>query len=564
MNRRKNLDKKQLLLLTGFVLCMLVLFWRCFYSVNYADEPYCISSVWRFYKGDALLAEDWFPAQQLIAWILSPLYWLFRRFTDTNDGIMLASRLAYVAFQGIVTVFVYCRLKKYEHFRVPAVVFYLLSTQNNMLTLNYNTLGLGCVLLILTILITEEKYAAGTLTGVGVLTAVMVLSQPYAILMFLLWGLAVAAALPFRGKKELHPLLKFRTFFFVGVGAFWVLVAFVAVVLMRAGIDEVLGGFQYLMSDPEHQMDLHYKVTKYFERFYRYYQYQILITGVCLVVGFLKNHRVVQYMKIMSFLLAIAAAIHALIFHGYLSDYVPIDFICVPMMFLGISVWALGKKKNWLLFCGWMIPAITYTLCVQLSTNTGILAVSSAAIGASAGGVLMIGESLKECKENLSKSVWQGILFMLIAVFILQGALMMYHRIQYTWWSSPVAECTEKLERGPAKGIYTSPEDAQWYYDTLDAIDSLRVGKDEPVLFLDLAPWLYLYTDAPAAAYSTWTIGEDNFLEEYYETYPEKTPKVVCWMGVENFENAVCSSYFLEQGYEVVEINGGLALRNNK
>ena len=107
------MTKKQRFVLAGFVFCMLILGWRCFYSVNYADEPYCISSVWRFYKGDALLAEDWFPAQQLISWILAPLYWLFRLFSDTNDGIMLASRLAYVAFQGIVAVFAYFKLKKY-------------------------------------------------------------------------------------------------------------------------------------------------------------------------------------------------------------------------------------------------------------------------------------------------------------------------------------------------------------------------------------------------------------------------------------------------------------------
>ena len=558
------MEKKQRLVLLGFVLCMLILIWRCFYSVNYADEPYCISSVWRFYKGDALLAQDWFPAQQLIAWILSPLYWLFRLFTGSNAGIMLASRLAYVAFQGIVSVFVYSSLKKYQYFRIPAVMLYLLSTQNNMLTLNYNTLGIGCILLILTILITEEKFAPATLVGVGVLTAVMVLSQPYAILMFLLWGAVVIAAVPFGKKYQLHPLLKFRTFFFVGIGAFFVLVAFVIVVLMRADIAEVLNGFQYLMSDPEHQMDLHYKVTKYFERFYRYYQYQIIVAGVCLVVGFLKNHRVVQYMKVMSFLLAIMAAIHTLISHGWLSDYVPIDFICVPMMFLGISIWALGKKKNTLLFFGWMIPALIYTFCVQLTTNTGILAVSSACIVASAGGVLMIGEAFKESKEELSKSVLQMILFMVIAVLLLQGALLLYHRICYIWWSSPVSECTEQLESGPAKGIYTSPEDAKWYYDTLEAVDSLQAETDEPILFLDLAPWLYLYTDAPVAAYSMWTIGEENFLEEYYECYPEKEPAVVCWMGIENPEEAVAMQYFLENGYEFTEIDGGIALRKNK
>ena len=76
MKKIKNLDKQELIVCCGFIICMAILIWRCFYSVNYADEPYCIASVWRFYKGDALLAEDWFPAQQLIAWILYPLYWL--------------------------------------------------------------------------------------------------------------------------------------------------------------------------------------------------------------------------------------------------------------------------------------------------------------------------------------------------------------------------------------------------------------------------------------------------------------------------------------------------------
>ena len=153
---------------------------------------------------------------------------------------------------------------------------------------------------------------------------------------------------------------------------------------------------------------------------------------------------------------------------------------------------------------------------------------------------------------------------MVIAVLLLQGALLLYHRICYTWWSSPVSECTEQLESGPAKGIYTSPEDAKWYYDTLEAVDSLQSETDEPILFLDLAPWLYLYTDSPVAAYSMWTIGEDNFLEEYYECYPEKEPAVVCWMGIENPEEAVAMQYFLENGYEFTEIDGGIALRKNK
>ena len=197
------MDKGQLFVTGIFAVILFFLFWRCFYSVNYGDEPYCISSVWRFYKGDALLAQDWFPAQQLIAWILSPFVYLFRIFSDSNDGIILASRLLYVAFQGVVSVIVYVRLKEYPIWRVPAVMIYLLATQNNMLTINYNTLGIGCMVLILTILITEKVYSKAVLVLVGILSAVMILSQPYAILMFFVWAAAVFAVLPFSKNKNI-------------------------------------------------------------------------------------------------------------------------------------------------------------------------------------------------------------------------------------------------------------------------------------------------------------------------------------------------------------------------
>ena len=552
-----GVDKKQIAVGIGFLLCVLILLWRCFYSVNYADEPYCISSVWRFYKGDALLAQDWFPAQQLIAWILSPLYGMFRLFADSNDGIMLASRIAYVVFQVLVSAVVYVKLKNFGNYRIPAVFFYLLFTQNNMLTLNYNTVGLGCMLLMVTLLLAEPVTKKGSLILVGILNAIMVLSQPYAILMFLLWGVVVVLAMPWRKKFEIHTLLKFQTYFYVGLGSFFVLAAFVIVVLLRADISELQNGLQYLMSDPEHQMDLHYKVTKYFERFYRYYQYQILTMGICVFAGFLKENQVTKVLKTGCGFLAVLAAVYSLIYHGWISDYVPIDFICVPFTFLGISIWLLGKKKNKVMFFGWVIPAIVYTFCVQLTTNTGILAVSSACMVASMGGVLLIGETLKDVRGK-----W--LIWLLVAVMLIQGGLLLYHRITATWWSEPVFECTQRLERGPAKGIYTSEEDAQWYYETLDAVDSLELTKEDVVLYLDLAPWLYLYTDLSAATYSTWTIGEDHFLDEYYECYPEKTPTVVCWMGIEDVHDAVAIQYFLEKGYEFIEIDGGIALRNNQ
>ena len=141
---------------------------------------------------------------------------------------------------------------------------------------------------------------------------------------------------------------------------------------------------------------------------------------------------------------------------------------------------------------------------------------------------------------------------------------MMYHRMTATWWSDPVSECTVLLTEGPAKGIYTSSEDAEAYNQALDNIELLQLDEKDQILFLELDPMMYLYADLPVASYSTWTIEEENFLQEYYEAYPEKEPTVVCWSEVESEEEAVGMQYFLDKGYERIETNEVVALRKNK
>lgn len=223
------------------------------------------------------------------------------------------------------------------------------------------------------------------------------------------------------------------------------------------------------------------------------------------------------------------------------------------------SIWRFYKGDA-LLAEDWF-PALLYTFCVQLTTNTGILAVTSACIVASVGGVLLLGEVLVETKQVLGKTVYQTVWFLLVALLVLQGSLLLYHRITATWWSDSLKECTELLKDGPAKGIYTSPEDAEEYYHALENIDLIQLDEEDKVLFLGLDPMMYLYADLPVAAYSTWTIEEKNFLREYYEAYPEKKPTVVCWTEAESEEDAVEIQYFLDKGYERIETNEVIALR---
>ena len=553
----KNVEKQHLL----FGICMLFFFgiflWRCTYSINYYDEPYGIAVIWRFFDGGAMLAEDWHPSQQLTAWILYPLYWLLHTILGGNDGIILGFRIAYVIVQALIAIYCYIRLNEYKYYSVMAVLLFMLSTHNNMTTINYNTIGIGCLMILLTTLFTEKKFSKKMLFGCGILTAIIVLAQPYSIVLFLIWGILVCFASLFVRKKSFSRLLEFENFFYIGLGAVFMLLLFMVLLFSRANLDEIITGIYYNLNDPEHAMDLSYKISKYFERFYRYYKYQILVMLATFFVGMIRKKTIANIVRVECFLLATGTYIYSMISLGWISDYVPIDFISVPMTFYGLSIFGLSRKKNWKLLGIWVVPAMMYTFCVQLATDTGILAVSAAMIVASAGGMLMIADGILAEEPYISKYAAKCLVIIIIAMNILQASLFLYQRIFYTWWSCSIEECTETVITGPAKGIRTSKEDLIDYENTLQEIDQLKLTEDDCLLILEHATWLYLYADVPVATYSFWSVGEENYLDEYYALYPEKEPTVVYVYGIEDAAEKRYVKCFLERGYLISEYESG-------
>ena len=548
---QKSVEKQHLIFGIIFLSCLAVFLWRCFFSINYYDEPYGIAAIWRFFKGGAILAEDWHPSQQLTAWVLYPVYWFWYTVLGGNDGIMLGFRITYVVFQGIIACYCYYRLRKYNYFGAAAALLFMFSTHNNMTTLNYNTIGIGCMMVLVTTLFTEENYQRTTLFLCGVLAAVIVLAQPFTIFIFLLWGLAVGISSIFKRKESLPQLLRIDHFIYIGLGAAFVLMLFLAVIFSRASGKELLTGIYFNLNDPEHRMDISYKVLKYFERFYRYYKYQIVFIFVSILIGFFKKGRISDILRSACWCFSTGILIYYLIYHGWISDYVPIDFLSVPMAFYGISVFALGRKKDWKLFFCWILPALMYSFCVQLATDTGILAVSAATIIASAGGIILVCQAFFTERAYLPMTFEKCIMGILVAVFLLQAGLLIRQRIIFTWWSAPVQECTEIVTQGPAKGIRTSVEDLVWYENALKEIDSLELTESDRLLIFEHASWLYLYADVPVATYSFWSVGEENFLDEYYEVFPDKYPTVIYTSDVEDAVNRSYIKKFLEEGYQL-------------
>ena len=132
-----------------FAAVMVVLFalfaWRQFFGFNKNDEIFYISTVYRFFQGDAMLVDEWNNVQ-LFALLIYPFYSLIRLFHHSNAEMILIFRIGYLLVHGAAAAYCYIRLKRFGWVRILPALFYFMSTPYNINSLSYNTLAFGFVL----------------------------------------------------------------------------------------------------------------------------------------------------------------------------------------------------------------------------------------------------------------------------------------------------------------------------------------------------------------------------------------------------------------------------------
>ena len=165
------------------VLGFLVFGWRQFFGFNKNDEIFYISTVYRFFQGDAMLIDEWNNGQ-LFAFITYPIFMLVRLFHNSNDGIVLIFRFLYLFFQAAVATYCFVRLKRFGWIRIFPALFYFVTTPYNINALSYNTLVLGFVLLALVTVASADEIKTRDAVLCGVFIAGAVLSNPYAVILF--------------------------------------------------------------------------------------------------------------------------------------------------------------------------------------------------------------------------------------------------------------------------------------------------------------------------------------------------------------------------------------------
>lgn len=549
--------KQNLWFLAGLLGIGLILFWRCFYSVNTTDEAYYIGTVYRLWFGDGMLCDEWNPTQQMCSFWLYPFYVLFRLILGSNEGMILAFRLLYIVFQLFISGYLYGKLKKFGYISILPIFFYLLSTAFNINSLSYNTMANSALAALLVTLGMMEKPDWKNGIWCGIFASIVVMGNPYAVFAYILYGIAcVAVTLIFKKlKKDVPVALQFGTFFKMSLTAAGVLVVFLIFTFWHATLERIMNNLPYIVGDQEHVQRWNVKISDYFRYFREHYFGAVLVPLVVSGSALFDKKRVEHGALYM--ILSVLATLPYMIYHGLISDYVPVNLVTVPICFLGLPAFVVSKKPLRKVFYIWYLPAMVYPFIVQITSNTGPLAVSAGFVTAGAASVLLAAAWAGEQEGSLLKNVVHG-------VILLQLIMMLFLRITYVWADAPLSELTTKVERGAAKGLYTTELTAGYYEEMYDDIDALNMTEEDGFLVVGSEPLLYLYADRQVASYSTWQVyTNETRLYRYYEIHSGegRFPSVVyCAEADETiFDSILVEKLLLPMGYEWVQLSHGIA-----
>lgn len=554
MEKSKN---QNLWFLAGLAGIGLILFWRCFYSVNTTDEAYYVGTVYRLWFGDGMLCDEWNPTQQMCSFWLYPFYVLFRMILGSNEGMILAFRLLYIVFQLCISGYLYGKLKRFGYISFFPVFFYLLSTAFNINSLSYNTMANSCLAALLVTLATMEKPDWKTCIWCGIFASIVVMANPYVVVAYVLYGAAcVAVTLILKKlKKDVPVSVQFTTFFKMSLTAAAVLVVFLIFTFRNATLDRIIKNLPYIIGDQEHYQRWDVKISDYFRYFREYYLGCVLVPLAAGAIALFDKKRVQHGAVYMG--ISCVAVLPYMVYHGLFSDYVPVNLVTVPICFLGIPAYIVSKERLRKVFYAWYVPAMIYPFIVQITSNTGPLAVSAGFVTAGAGAVFLASFWAKSQGQKIVKNL-------LYAVIILQLGMMLWLRITYVWADAPLSELTTKVERGAAKGLYTTAEAEQYYNEIYDDLDSLNMREDDGFLVIGSDPLLYLYAEKEVASYSTWQVyTNETRLYRYYEIHDGegKFPSVVYCVGADEtiFDSILVEKLLMPMDYEWEQLQHGIA-----
>lgn len=167
---------------------------NAFYGFEWTDEPYYIQSAHMLLFAGLKPYLDYFPLS-FWQYLLFPFYFFYLKITGSSEGIILATRIAYIVFLLFIAIFTYTILKKKSDVFVAffSAIFYLLYSKYNVYGFSYNSFSLGFfligILLLYDIYFSKTKNIVRAIFA-GISFAFVIVSNPYFLFVHILASIA--------------------------------------------------------------------------------------------------------------------------------------------------------------------------------------------------------------------------------------------------------------------------------------------------------------------------------------------------------------------------------------
>lgn len=525
----------------------IILFNNLFYSFCWSDEGFYISTLERIYQGQKLFIDDWSPTQAYCP-IIYPFYWCFKTLFNTTDYIYLVSRITHLLVQVIISLAIYIIFSK-MHTKLQSLylsIFFLLFSRANIYGFSYYALsveflicGILCIYRYFYLQNSKKIY----LISAGSFISLSVLCNPYLALFYFLISILLFCFL--FNKKNLKPILYFW------LGTFIFAIPYILLFIPLYDISNLITSLHYIFNDPEYNhkslikqtFSLIIKIIKT----YKYSLSLLLLADFVFIIPIVKVKATTKKV-ILLFLNIFFLIVSLLSKQG--NDYIFYPYFIFSLYNFIIFHPKINNIKN--IFYFFLIPGIALSFSYHFASNTGLSAVSIGFLLITMGGIL--------CNHIiLSETFLFKIIHNTIIIFML--LINLFYRINSTYRDDklsfhiffiPAKHQVTKINRGPAKGLYSGKKNVDDYYSIFDFISKIDSSNNKSILITKLVPWGYISnTNLTINTPTTWrTAFNDYRLKPYYTDFNRDFPDYILVINediITNENNSQNNTWLLEE-----------------
>ena len=534
-----------------FLVFILGLTVRCFYSFCWSDESFYLSLIHRFWVGDKPLVEEW-SGVQFYAILLLPLYSLYILIKGNNDGIYLAARLFYIFCNSCLSFYIFKSIKKEagSWIALGSSLIYMLYLRANIQGISYYSIGLFSFSLAVYLLYNSKNNKKNyvRLISVGILLFIAAVAVPFIVIAYIIVGGGVLTIKRLRCKKNV---------LFVILGGFVIgSIIYVLYFLSFVKVDEAVFYFPNIFGDPEHVSGnlLISAILAGGRIVYRYiytFPFWGYLIAYLLYIRYIRHDKINEKQRRRLFLINVGVwLINVLLSYDILGCVIIASSIFMVICLL-LDYNLIDISKGLLLKV--FLPGIAFSLIFHASSNTGL---DSLTIGFALSGTcipVVLNDFFKSNEKLLGK--WGKIvLISVVSITVIQSAFL---RIFSVYRDDNLSELTERIEYGPAKNLFTTKQHKEEYNDIVEVINNTcKLVQGEQMAITEIVPWAYLCMNNSYGLPSPcrfWGGINKERLMKYYEKMPYKFPEYI--LDIDSGYGG-CRSIII-QGNEIIENPNG-------